>query len=422
LVKELSFELQAANPQPKRKAWPLHSGFIAVWDCGVLDDNATLYLRLLSWAKLVRVWAGLRSADAAAAPAKRLTYDGQALRGDLLMTKTSGPGKRTPVLKFVVDSEAWLYHSNWLAVGWKLYDEVREDWDCLLPLPTKSEDALSEITPSYVQSCVASRKLMADMVYPRHLLGSPGRVLLPGVQAYWSEHSDRATLATFASLLGVPKEHRDMIGRWLPGKEGGADEYARGQAQIVRGIQRRVARAIRRESEEVVDEEGLIADLGVRMLESYTVEEAVRQADSLRRLQLPWPRPEDDHEVPAGSALMEEHADEDDLMDDAPPPLPLTPPEVFADEEENLEVVVPEAQVGFGQFVVSGVAGRRKTLHKKGRCWRIPGIHFVNFEVLTEEDLQMRDNVYSYLCKQCFPSGDLKDGDVLSSSDDEEVE
>ena len=38
------------------------------------------------------------------------TFDGQALRGDLLMTKTSGPGKRTPILKFVVDSEAWVYN------------------------------------------------------------------------------------------------------------------------------------------------------------------------------------------------------------------------------------------------------------------------------------------------------------------------
>jgi hypothetical protein len=110
------------------------------------------------------------------------TFDGQALRGDLLMTKTSGPGKRTPILKFVVDSEAWVYNrecavlddNNWLAIGWQLYDEVRDDWDCLLPLPTQSEDALSEFTPSYVQSCVASRKLMADMVYPQHLLGHLG--------------------------------------------------------------------------------------------------------------------------------------------------------------------------------------------------------------------------------------------------------
>jgi hypothetical protein len=157
-----------------------------------------------------------------------------------------------------------------------------------------------------------------------------------------------------------------MFGRWLPGKEGGADVYARGQAQIVRGIQRRVARAIRQESEEVVDEGGLIADLGVRMLESYTVEEAVRQADSLRRLQLPWPRPDAGLEVFADFAPDEAIADEDDFMGVAPPPLPLTPPELLADEAGDLEAVVPEAQVEVGQFVVSGVAGRRKTLHKKG--------------------------------------------------------
>lgn len=76
-----------------------------------------------------------------------------------------------------------------------------------------------------------------------------------------------------------------------------------------------------------------------------------------------------------------------------------------------------------GLYVVS-IVGRSglRTLHRAGECYREPGVHYSNFEVLG--DSAPGTEAYHKACKVCFPKGehecigspeDDSSGDVSSS-------
>ena len=52
------------------------------------------------------------------------------------------------------------------------------------------------------------------MVATAGLLGILGLPL--EVQGYWTEHSERSVLPTALSLMDVPPQDKDLLGRWKP--------------------------------------------------------------------------------------------------------------------------------------------------------------------------------------------------------------
>ena len=55
-------------------------------------------------------------------------------------------------------------------------------------------------------------------------LGSWGYWACPlELQGYWTEHSERSVLPTALSLMDVPPQDKDLLGRWKPE---GSDVYA----------------------------------------------------------------------------------------------------------------------------------------------------------------------------------------------------
>ena len=76
----------------------------------------------------------------------------------------------------------------------------------------------------------------------------------PVANAFWSGHSDRTTVNSWAAELGFTKEDRDRLGRWAPEQ---SDDYLRSSKVVIHKIQQSVASAIRSNDASLVEEETL---------------------------------------------------------------------------------------------------------------------------------------------------------------------
>eukprot|EP00973_Karenia_brevis_P048106 6675813-Karenia_brevis.AAC.1 len=72
-----------------------------------------------------------------------------------------------------------------------------------------------------------------------------GRVRLvdPEANTFWTEHGDRTVLNGWAAEMDMPKDQRDMLGRWIPEQ---SNDYLRTARATVIAIQNRVSLALRR--------------------------------------------------------------------------------------------------------------------------------------------------------------------------------
>lgn len=99
---------------------------------------------------------------------------------------------------------------------------------------------------------------------------------------FWTEHSARATLPSWAAAVGVAKEDIDLLGRWQSDVSAG---YVRTHRFRVEQVQQRVATALRGMlgSYDLVDEASLFANLRAHLLQAGVEEAAAtKQLDLLQ--------------------------------------------------------------------------------------------------------------------------------------------
>ena len=331
------------------------------------------------------------------------------LHGQISVSKTTGKLKSVAMLYFYVSSDAWVVEQRWLKTGFNLLLETTTPKPFLLPLPNADGSSFSEQEPSYAEACITSRVLLSEakrinVSGPSASSSGPadnqmsysieaGNLLDPGVQKFWTEHSDRCTLPTWSKNLGVIKEDRDRLGRWKPSE---SDEYVRSSRDIVLKTQKLVADSIKKDFDvDVVGESSTFDVLSV-WLKDNGVSEELSQLQ-IRRLSL----------SSGGEAVSAE------VVQDFPSDI----------EEEPLE------QVGNGQLVVSLERGRNpQTLHCVGRCWRVPGLHYKSYMFIDKEEATNPDPRYMVpfdrICKDCYPSGVVMGSETVadgsSSSSDSE--
>jgi hypothetical protein len=237
------------------------------------------------------------------------------------------------------------------------------------------------------------------------------RLFFPGLHLFWKEHGDRSTLGNWAHILGYSKIEREMLGRWSPQ---GTDEYLRTAKTTVLDVQKEVALRIRTGAglRQLGEEDTLAAF--TEFLSARNVEQALT-TKQVHRLSAAMPR----STVPP---LAESSGGEDSPVGEGPLPLfdwyQEPPPE--ADPLGSGSDVEVESLIEPGAFVVSLTAGEMgRTLHRVGRCWRLPGVHFKHFKTLEAESTLAGNNhaEYSRICKDCYPPK----GEVPSQrlSDDE---
>jgi hypothetical protein len=316
------------------------------------------------------------------------------LVGTISISKTTGHGKAVGLLHFYVSSEAWIVEREWLSKGLELLLASTEPQSFLLPLVTRDGCAFSTQEPNFAEMSIISRQLLSaatGLEFKRDETQACGftweardtKILRAGVQQFWTEHSDRATLPTWAKACGFQKEDRDRLGRWRPSE---SEEYIRTSKQTVTKIQKEVASTIKGAvGMDRLDEHETLEKLGEWLKEKGCTEDEVKEQLSVLNL---W--------GDLGNILV--------------------PADVV--EEEPVEMV------GKGQLVVSLERGTRpQTLHCVGRCWRQPGIHFARYIILDREEILKPDPrvmvPYDRVCRDCYRDGKivLSEGEEESSSD-----
>jgi hypothetical protein len=94
-----------------------------------------VYLRIIAWSKLVKVWACLRTDDLLQVDFNRMVLTAEGLSMIMKRTKTTGPGRRMQEVGAFVSSKADITECGWLGAGYRLVTsgEFGRERDYLLP-------------------------------------------------------------------------------------------------------------------------------------------------------------------------------------------------------------------------------------------------------------------------------------------------
>ncbi|CAE8736660.1 unnamed protein product [Polarella glacialis] len=233
-IEDMTFELKTRDPKETKKALPLLTAMVCAWEVMVMNEGETWYLRLLAWVRLLRVWAAFRSSDLSGISPSSLRMGDGHLEGIISISKTTGVGKKVAKLAWFVSKEAWLLKDIWLVTGYELFKADAGARSFLLPLPTPNLDSFTAAEPGYAQACAANRKLLSmtkcvgsttcPSTLECEIAQGAEPLLLPGVQQFWSEHGDRATVTSWA----------DRISRWRPEA---SEEYVRNSRSLALGAE-----------------------------------------------------------------------------------------------------------------------------------------------------------------------------------------
>lgn len=437
VIKDIVVDLKTARGvRERKKSPPILLAMLIALEFAVTCLAFPIYLRLHSWTRCIRVWASLRWSDLANMPPRLARFGSLGLSTVITQTKTTGPGKRVEVLHAHVSLEAWVMDCNWLTVGWRLFEsfglEGRDFW---MPLPTADLDAMSLPwrEPSFMDTSALSRLLFGKLLvfqassrvngeskYSGWIQeGGPSVVrslFFGGAHNFWAEHGDRSTLPSWAHYLRIGKEVIDMLGRWSPQ---GSDEYMRTSRTTVLDTQALVARRLREHDFSTGFGESDTTDKYRDFLlnRGCTAEEAESQ---IRLLKLVWwgfETPTIAEPPSAGDSEVDLISDEDhegwNLGSPGGPPLHADVGEAPISEVSS-EEEIPSVPVG--SFVISREkAGKHRTVHQVGRCYRIPGTHYQFFEVISKVQAQ-EGRLFEKTCKDCFRARKRKKSQILNET------
>ena len=194
---------------------------VICWEFLVVSENEKTYVRIFAWFKLVKLWAMLRWNDTLGIPALRIQYvKKRGLVGDIVRSKTTGVGRRIETQQFYVAEESWLLAEGWLKVGFKLFEDCGkkagvDKRDFMLPRPDAGLEGFRSSMVRYGDAMAMSRTLLMDLKAPLKSGGEMGPVVLSNeTGSFWSEHSERVTMASWAGAVGIQQEVIKRWGRW----------------------------------------------------------------------------------------------------------------------------------------------------------------------------------------------------------------
>ena len=426
-LEEAALRLQSVELKPSRKALVLPVSVVISWEAHVCDENMPSYPRIYAWFRLVKLWTGMRFDDTKGTPNRTVEMLDYGLKGVIHRSKTSGPGKRVILLPFYISKEAWIVEKEWLLVGWRLWTAMGAESgmhtrDFTLPWPNKARDGFIRKVVDYPIASTMSQALFNE------LLARPGpekkNLLGPGLGVLWTEHSERATVRTWAQAARVPEDVRRMLGRWRPSADEGYERNVkinvlRCQAVLALFIKENMSNA------DPFDETTVIQLVAQRMREMGSSQDDCDE-QMMRLMSFmpgvgaakPCNRPK---WTTTGPVVLVEESEATVGVEQETTEQPVKDEQQGVESLEEQEVE-PVEKIS-GMYIVS-IVGRCKTrtLHRIGECHRQPGVHYANYEVVGD-DIPSK-SAYHRACRQCFRSGiaeaaspleDDSSGDVSSS-------
>ena len=404
---------------------------VLCWEFLVMEEQQKSYIRLFAWFKLVKLWAMLRWNDTIGIPALRVQFvKRRGLIGEIVRSKTTGVGRRIEVQQFYVAEEAWFLAEGWLRTGLKIFETFGkeagvEKRDFMMARPNAGLDGFRSSMVTYADAMAMSRTLLTELVAPVRSGGDLAKLVLSNeTGSFWSEHSERVTMASWSAALGIQQEIIKRWGRWRPSVD---EEYVKTTQVLVMKAQTEVARKMKTEGfrSDLIGEEEVMGQVEERLRERGVAEEIVRKQSKRFRFYKMAYRENMEGAVEAG-----EKAEANDGATSAAE----SPVEPFDYEELEAASEAPLTVVGMGTFVMSVVGrSKRRTLHRVGGCYRVPGVDYKDYVVIGDIRPTLIEG--EKLCGTCFgkedkrfseseaevvPSSESSSSDLLSSDPDED--
>jgi len=428
-VKELVSGFQGPGAGQPRQAPRYPLALVLALEREVMDPDVAACYRCFAWWHLLAVWASLRFDDHRGLPPSSVQLTPRGLEAVLCRTKTTGPGKRIAALPLVVGFGAYLRQPRWLETGWRLWQTtapfVR---DYFLVKPAADLNSTLPVELSYEQASRVSRAVLAGLPREDDVMPS----LAEPVVGLFTQHSARCWLASMAALLEVPDADLSYLGRWSPTTSKG---YVRTATEVVIRAQETVARRVRRDlefkAENVAGEQSAYLELRRELIRRCFSEAVINeqfdamQAWTIQLAESPAvPGPAQERFEPVAAIPAVDGPEEEDERLGGPvfgvEPLvtPPTPPVVLEGAEDpvpQLPVTETQESPPMSGYVVSLSRTDWRKLHRIGGCARMPGIHYLRFELLG--DARPGPEAYDDHCRQCW-----KTGGPDEDSDEEESE
>ena len=216
----------------------------------VTDVDKPTYLRGVAWIVLICVWGCMRIDDLAGLDPKRLSLSSRGLKGFLVRTKTTGPGKNVKEVPFYIARKISLSGHDWLKSGldiWLGYGCPDRDYFVFIAGANFWEPiqryASTERVASYVRLVFAALEQPFKPRFSKWKVRSDTPLLSESGVLFWSGHSMRHFIPSVAAAINIPKDQRDYVGRWHVNFHQSAD-YVHTSRQIVVQVQERVNKAL----------------------------------------------------------------------------------------------------------------------------------------------------------------------------------
>ena len=380
-IRDYIVEQLSKDGPPPRRAPRYPAIVMEALEFMVVAEDAILGLRILAWAKLIKIWGSLRFDDLQKIRPAKFVDAWWKIDNDFEDHKDAGPGKRVQELPVCISEHAYIWDGSWLKKGFDLLRQAANfDRDYLLPRFNDDWSELRKRCAPYNDMSAYSRSLRKAL--RSHITYD---ALLPDeLVSFWAEHSERATLPTGLAMLGVSKPDRDLVGRWKPDA---SDSYVRSYNGLVAKLQQKFATALRKdERSKILDEIDIVESASSWMKARKTELPSAERDKLVEELRVSL---EEFHSVEE-SLVDEELIDDDtrliDLMKSKP------------DKDDGLRMTSEREQ---GYIVVHN-SGKCKRLHKiEGGCWMARTRRFKS----SEEFVTMpQESAYTHVCKVCWPS------------------
>eukprot|EP00439_Symbiodinium_sp_Y106_P079138 s1678_g17.t2 len=249
-VRGLETQLSTGAP-PRKSPQPYTVAMIIAAELVVMDPRHTIVNRVFAFVLLLMVWAALRVDDVQWIRRASLALSELGLRAILGRTKTSGPGRKMGELPIFVHRRASFSGVDWLSEGLGLFLESTATLpsDFFLGKPQKGGNGVTSRHLSNVDfnSCLKAVLIELPAVRRRGEEGweaIPNSCLVPeALVGFWSGHSARHNLVSWAGAMRVPQEQRNYLGRWQTGR-GSSDAYMITSRQVVLEVQEKVLKGI----------------------------------------------------------------------------------------------------------------------------------------------------------------------------------
>ncbi|CAE7495014.1 unnamed protein product [Symbiodinium natans] len=249
-VRGLETQLSSGAP-PRKSAQPYTVAMIIGAELMVMDPGLTVVNRVFAFILLVMVWAALRVDDVQWIKRDSLALSELGLRAVLSRTKTSGPGRKMGELPIFVHRRASWSGVDWLSEGLSLFLESTATLpsELFLGKPQKGGNGFTNRYLSNVDFNSCLKAVLTELPAVRR--GDEGgweaipnsRLVPEALVGFWSGHSARHNLVSWAGAMRVPPEQRNYLGRWQTGR-GSSDTYMITSRQVVLEVQEKVLKGI----------------------------------------------------------------------------------------------------------------------------------------------------------------------------------